>query len=437
MSLVDCYSELFAFTGYLLRDVDRKPVRYEAAEKNYSLLIARSEERARSSGYSEREWLDGFFPVCAWIDESILCSNWSDSAKWAHEQLQRRYFQTTNAGEEVFARLAALGEEDREVREVYAYCLAIGFKGAYYQAAEKELQEIAVQNIRAVSEESALDFPQELFPDAYEAALAGRRERRKRWRTPSLFSITVFLLPIVAFWGLFFSYDVMLSNEVAGYLGLDVAPLYRSPVFKDRIAREREHQVTTPSEHKKSIGEAVIAAGEKLIHRAEHHPGPGHYRVKPGDTLSSIAGHPEVYGDSLMWTVLYRQNLKELSGLKEGADLPVVSLPPGIRLLIATPHEIQERKKSRSGDRWIVHVFSTTVHERAVRAAIRLVGEGHTAFLSRTKSKGREWTTVRVGFFKTRAEADERVKTIKGILDAPTIRSEELSHGEFERYAGY
>ncbi|RJR52275.1 MAG: LysM peptidoglycan-binding domain-containing protein [Desulfobacteraceae bacterium] len=431
MALVDCYAELFAFTGYLLKG--EKPTGYEAAEKNFSSLIARAEECARSSGYSEEEWREAFFPVCAWIDESILCSDWADRSKWEHAQLQRRYFQTTSAGVEVFTRLAGLGEEARQVREVYAYCLAMGLRGAYYQAPDSEFQEIAVQNLRSLSEDPG--FPQELFPDAYEAAVAGRRQKRKKWRSPSLFSVIVFIIPIVSFFGLFSSYDVMLSNEIASYLHLDVAPLFRAPFFKDRIQGPSERQVSDSSDHKRRE-EGFI---RKLLHekREEGRSERSQYKVKSGDTLFSIAGRAEVYGDSLMWPILYRYNSKGLHGLKEAPDLPVLSLPEGIKLLVPAAHEIQENKKKRAEQNWVINVLSTAVNDKAVDAVIRLVKAGHVVYLSKTKQQGVEWTRVRVGYFKTQAEADLEGIRIKESMGLPKIWSAKIGKEEFEKYAGY
>lgn len=438
MALVDCFAELFAFTGYLLKDINRSSVTYEAAEKNYSFLVTRAEERARSSGYSEEEWLEGFFPVCAWIDESILCSDWPGKSRWEHAQLQRRYFQITNAGVEVFTKLAILSEEAREVREVYAYCLAMGFRGTFYQAPDSEFQEIVFENLRTLAEESSPDFPQELFPEAYEAALAGRKQKRKKWRSLSLFSAMVFILPIILFAGLFFSYEIMLSDEIAGYLGLDVTPLYRAPFFREKIQNPTERHVVLPDQ-KKGLQEGVIGVLEKVVHgeKKEHHPASAHYKVKTGDTLFSIAAGQEMYGDPLMWPILYRRNLKELAALKEAADLPVVPLPHGIKLLTTTPHELLENKKNRSADRWVINVLSTTVNEKAVHAAIRLVKAGHVVYLSRTKQEGKEWIRVRVGFFKTKAEADEAGKGIQASLSLTKIWTAKIGNDEFERYAGY
>lgn len=438
MALVDCYAELFAFTGYLLRDLNEKPVSFESAEKNYSFLIKRSEEQATSSGYSEADWLEGLFPVCAWIDESILCSDWPEKTKWERSQLQRRYFQTTNGGVEVFEKLANLAEDAREVREVYAYCLALGFRGGYYQGTGAQLQEISSQNLRALSEEPApQEFPQELFPDAYEAAFAGRKARRRKWRGFSLFSTFVVLLPIALFVALFFSYDFMLSNEIAAYLGLDVAPLYRAPFFKDRIEGSHEKPHPAPA-HQKTQEARIVGVHDKAAHEKDRrHPAAAHYKVKAGDTLASIAAQPQMYGDPMMWPILYRHNLKELAVLHEGAGLPTASLPHGTRLLVATPHEIEVMKKNRAAEPWVINVLSTAIGDKAADAAARLAKGGQVVYLTKARVEGKDWIRVRVGYFRTKADAEKEGERILRSLSLDKIWVAKVGPEEFEKYGGY
>lgn len=102
------------------------------------------------------------FAVYAWIDEQLLQSPRLDAADWLALSLQYRYFGTTSAGRDFFARLTAIarsavpippGEDDEDelsetspralevfalhssdalsgaVMRIYALCLLYGFKG--------------------------------------------------------------------------------------------------------------------------------------------------------------------------------------------------------------------------------------------------------------------------------------------------------------------
>ena len=127
---------------------------------------------------SDKDWREGLFAVCALIDEMILCSAWPGRDKWQLNQLQHHFFNTTNAGTEFFDRLKALTPDEDGVREVYGWCLAMGFKGAYFRPEDaRELESITGANLdlsgRRLLEE---DIPH-MFPDAYGA---GKKEQEKR-----------------------------------------------------------------------------------------------------------------------------------------------------------------------------------------------------------------------------------------------------------------
>jgi type VI secretion system protein ImpK len=438
MALVDCYAELITYTGYLLRNWRDKPFGFEEVSKNYQGLIARGHEAASAAGLSREQWTEGLFPVCAWVDETILCSGWPERAKWEHAQLQREYFHTTHGGAEFFQRMEGLGEGAGELREVYAYCLALGFKGSYYRDSDLEkLKEIGSRNLQGLGADLTPLFPQALFPEAYEAAAGKKKRRRLRWRRLSPFAISVFLLPIVIFAGLFILYNNMLSDEVASYLGLEKTPIYKTPIFRDRIPFVGEKLGLTLS-HEKPGDQKVHGEKKHPEAKKEEHPAAkGHYTVGQGDSLVSIASQEKVYGDPLKWPVLYRHNLQELGELRGGTDLPERHLHPGLRLRTVRLHEYEVNLKKRSTDLYVVNVLSTAHNEKAVQAAVQVIQMGYPAYLTKAKSEGKEWIRLRVGFFKTQAEADVEGKKIQTSLRLPKIWTAKVAQHEFEKYAGY
>jgi type VI secretion system protein ImpK len=436
MALVDCYAELIAYTGYLLRDWRERRVSREDASKNYDILVARAQECARASGFSEEVWMEALFPVCAWIDETILCSEWPENTQWEHHQLQRKYFNTTSAGTEFFTRLEGMGEDAQAVREVYAYCLALNFRGRYYQDSDADkLEEIQSRNLVGLEKQIAPILPEALFPEAYESFVAVKRRKKKVWRGVSLFSVFTLVVPLLIFEGLFFLYDHMLSNEVAVYLGLDVTPIYQSAFFKERIPRLGERLGLLPSREKPADDKA--GKERKTDHPKGHPAAKGDYKARAGDTLSSIAGRGDVYGDPTKWTVLYRHNLKELGDLKAGGDLPERPLSPGMKLKTVTAREFQENLKKRAEDLWVINVLSTAFYDKLVKAAVEVIKMGYPTYVTKVKSEGKEWIRLRAGFFKTKAGADEEAKKIRAALRLPKIWTAKMSKEEFEKYAGY
>jgi type VI secretion system protein ImpK len=138
----------------------------------------RARRRAtRVSGeISDKDWREGLFAVCALIDEMILCSAWPGRDKRQLNQLQHHFFNTTNAGTEFFDRLKALTPDEDGVREVYGWCLAMGFKGAYFRPEDAgTLEGITRANLDLAGRRLFEEGIPHLFPDAY-----GVEEKRRK-----------------------------------------------------------------------------------------------------------------------------------------------------------------------------------------------------------------------------------------------------------------
>ncbi len=151
MRLVEYFFELFYYTTFL-KSLDFSQLPYENVAKRYKQLLSASLQSAKKAGRQERDWGMGLFPVCAWIDETVLCSDWQDKDKWLRNPLQLVFFKTMNAGEEFFSRLEGLDPASREVREVYDYCLTLGFRGRYFHPRDADaLGEVVRANLRHIT----------------------------------------------------------------------------------------------------------------------------------------------------------------------------------------------------------------------------------------------------------------------------------------------
>jgi type VI secretion system protein ImpK len=71
------------------------------------------------------------------IDETILETGWQQKNEWIKNSLQKQFFNTTSAGTQFFTRIEKLGSEDKDILEVYDYCLASGFKGCLHESFQK------------------------------------------------------------------------------------------------------------------------------------------------------------------------------------------------------------------------------------------------------------------------------------------------------------
>ncbi|MCF8104197.1 MAG: DotU family type IV/VI secretion system protein [Desulfohalobiaceae bacterium] len=201
-SLVDCFTEIMTYTLYLIQGKQENND-FAEVEDNYRKLLERSKKIAQSGKIPSTEWKKGFFPVCAWVDEKILCSDWPQRGKWKHCQLQVKHFQTANAGREFFSRLEKLKDSERDVREVYTYCLSLGFQGQHYSDVEQmELSEIRAGNfLKFFSDDQDLSLPEELFPYAYQHEPLKKKPRFRRSRP--LVTLAFLCLPPIAFFSLY------------------------------------------------------------------------------------------------------------------------------------------------------------------------------------------------------------------------------------------
>ena len=109
----------------------------------------------------------------------------------------------------------AIGPHQRDVREVYYLCLAMGFKGRYiHQGDDFLLDQVKTSNLKLLtgtsvgipSLETGNFFPEAFPVDAVAAAPAAAR------RSFSKFTLIGFAIPIVLFAGLFIIYRFILSH---------------------------------------------------------------------------------------------------------------------------------------------------------------------------------------------------------------------------------
>lgn len=101
-----------------------------------------------SADHSSRQNADALFAVCALLDEVVLDSQWKHRDEWAKSPLQKKYFDTRNAGTEFYQRLDQLNENDsadQDVREIYLYALVEGFSGRYFETGEQSFKKEIIQ----------------------------------------------------------------------------------------------------------------------------------------------------------------------------------------------------------------------------------------------------------------------------------------------------
>lgn len=221
MRLIDCFIELVGYVSYFIKKEVEKQPPYDQVRSNIERLIAASKSRSNEGAFAADTYDQARFAIFAWVDEMILSSTWQHKGQWQGEQLQRTYFQTTDAGEIFFDRLNALTPHQNDVREVYYFCLAMGFMGRYcHEGDEYLLDQLRTSNLKLLTG-SSVGIPSPatglIFPEAYatDAELPGKPQRKSPF---SLSTVLFAGFPLVLFGTLFFIYRFILHNVGEGFI---------------------------------------------------------------------------------------------------------------------------------------------------------------------------------------------------------------------------
>lgn len=208
----------------------------------------------------------------------------------------------------------------------------------------------------------------------------------------------------------------------------------KTPVEKPAAPAEKPAPpLPSTSEEKKAASEEPTTRQPKSKGREDH----GLYSVKKGDTLSGIAARADVLKDPLKWPMLLSLNKDQLGEWATGENLPDRELPLGTKLKVVTANEARASLKKTTGNLWVVNVISSTSSAEIVPPAISLVNQGYPVYIVRANVKGKDYMRLRVGFFKSRSEADEAGKKIKEQLKFQDSWSTKADKEEYEEVAGF
>lgn len=131
-SLPQLTSELFAFALSLRSAKD--PGNAQQLFDNISQLLEQLSQRARNAGVDSAHLDATRYAFCALLDETVLSSRWQIKTEWMSKPLQMSFYGDFTAGEQFYQRLENLRSDathNVDVIEVYAHCLAAGFRGKH------------------------------------------------------------------------------------------------------------------------------------------------------------------------------------------------------------------------------------------------------------------------------------------------------------------
>ncbi len=163
----------------------------------------------------------------------------------------------------------------------------------------------------------------------------------------------------------------------------------------------------------------------------------GYYITQKGESLSSIAGREDIYGDPLKWTVLYRFNMEELEDIAKDENFPDVEIPERTSLKVVQKAEMDDNLRTRPENYWVINVMSSPEKEMVSPRAITLIRNGYPAYMSSVEVEGKTWIRLRVGFFEQREDAEAEGKKIMDILNSSDIWTTKVGDIERSEFGGY
>jgi len=165
--LIDSFTQLMVYTLEFNKNSQSELYTIEKLTADYETLINRAKDDLEQKNMV-CPFEDAFFPFAAWIDEVILSSDFIDKKRWRKNLLQKKFYNTANAGREFYDRLLQIDKKSYDLRLLYLYCLFLGFKGKYFSDADKEALEEVFQREKAlVGDNFSEVIPQHAFKKAY------------------------------------------------------------------------------------------------------------------------------------------------------------------------------------------------------------------------------------------------------------------------------
>jgi type VI secretion system protein ImpK len=173
-------------------------------------MFDKFENNARRIGIDNERVRLAKFALVAFLDETIISSEWTEKNEWLSEPLQIKLFDTFNAGEEFFTNMSNLRQRtsaNKDVLEIYYLCLSLGFKGKY------QLQ--SPENLRRIID----DLNLELHPDAFRSidALSPNGKPRQSIVQTVKTGLPLWVYPVTALIILIIFYFIM-SFSISGKL---------------------------------------------------------------------------------------------------------------------------------------------------------------------------------------------------------------------------
>jgi len=116
-------------------------------------MLTDFENRAERYRFSSKITQVAKFALAAFVDETVLSSNFNLKEEWEKNPLQLEYFGESLAGNKFFEKLAAMIKQvdvTADAVEIYYVCMLLGFKGRYGVYEKEKLLTIMQETANAL-----------------------------------------------------------------------------------------------------------------------------------------------------------------------------------------------------------------------------------------------------------------------------------------------
>jgi type VI secretion system protein ImpK len=172
-SLMELCTPVFGYAAVLPQDPDGEHPAYQQFRQQVVAALHSVENDAPNHGIEAEDARQACYALSLFMDTYVANSAWNAKAEWAGEPLGIMLHQDPEGGINFFQRLESFRDDQKDVREIYLVCLALGFRGKY---AEMELNQqatqIAEEKLRLLRQTHPVPLEKQakLFPAAYRPA---------------------------------------------------------------------------------------------------------------------------------------------------------------------------------------------------------------------------------------------------------------------------
>jgi type IV/VI secretion system ImpK/VasF family protein len=135
-TLREVFTPLIAYMLFFARSPSEQQRPFSDLRATIERLLDAQRAAVKRHDLLLQDYESASLAIVAWLDEMVMrCAHGSNHAlfgEWRRSSLQVELFNTANAGEEFFGRLARLTPAQNQVTELYYLALCLGFRGRYY-----------------------------------------------------------------------------------------------------------------------------------------------------------------------------------------------------------------------------------------------------------------------------------------------------------------